>query len=181
MFAVFDENGKPFIDESIYYPEAYFIGEERQDINLEICDPNKINKKYKKILEDYDIINYYCLTGIDFTFKSYTNSLMVEIYPCKNETENGNQCESKEIIDESLSEHIFMVYFEDIILTPLNYDEPIKERINYLNSDIYKDLGQYLYTELQIVKIETSTNIIGFDFMTESRHEEFVKFDKELS
>ena len=32
VFAVFDENGKPFIDESIYYPEAYFNDEERQDI-----------------------------------------------------------------------------------------------------------------------------------------------------
>ena len=74
-----------------------------------------------------------------------------------------------------------MFYFEDIILTPLNYDVPKKERINYLSSDIYADLGQYLYTELQIVRIETSTNIIGFEFLSESRLEEFVKFDKELS
>ena len=38
-----------------------------------------------------------------------------------------------------------------------------------------------MYTELQIVRIETSTNIIGFEFLSESRLEEFVKFDKELS
>ena len=181
VFAVFDENGKPFIDESIYYPEAYFNDEERQDIKIEICDPNKMNNKYKQYLKDYDLNSFYCLTGINSTFKPYMNSLIVEIYPCKNDTENDNQCESKETIDESLSEHIFMVYFEDIILTPLNYDEPIKERINYLSSDIYKVVGQYLYTELQLVKIETSTNIIGFEFLTEARLEEFIKFDKELS
>ena len=41
-------------------------------------------------------------------------------------------------------------------------------------------MGQYLYTELQLVKVETLTNIIGFDFFTEPRIEEFIKFDKQL-
>ena len=181
VFAVFDEDGKPFIDKEIYYPKAYFNGEEKQNINIEICDPNKINSKYKQYLKDYDINKFYCLTDIDYTFKPYINSLIVEIYPCKNEEGNDNQCKEQTIIDESLNDHIFMVYFEDIILTPLNYDEPIKERINYLSCDIYKNLGQYLYTELQLVKIETSTNIIGFEFLTEPRLEEFIKFDKELT
>jgi len=180
VFAVFDKDGQPYINESIYYPEAYFNGEEQQNINIEVCDPNKINYKYKEYLKEYDISNFYCLTDIDHIFKPYINSLVVEIYPCKNETED-DECQPKEIIDDSLHEHIFMVYFEDIILTPLNYDDPIKERINYLSSDIYKIVGQYLYTELQLVKIETSTNIIGFEFLTEPKLEEFVKFDKELS
>ena len=180
VFAVFDKDGQPYINESIYYPEAYFNGEEQQNINIEVCDPDKINYKYKEYLKEYDISNFYCLTDIDHIFKPYINSLVVEIYPCKNETED-DECQPKEIIDDSLHEHIFMVYFEDIILTPLNYDDPIKERINYLSSDIYKIVGQYLYTELQLVKIETSTNIIGFEFLTEPKLEEFVKFDKELS
>ena len=72
-----------------------------------------------------------------------------------------------------------MVYFRDIILTPLNYDTPVKERINFLNTEIYKGLGQYLHTEMQLVKIETSTNIIGFDFLTEPRTEKYIKFDYE--
>ena len=181
VLALFDDDGNPYINENIYYPEAYFKGEERMNINIEICDSNKINNKYKKYLKDYNINNFYCLTGINHIFKPYINSLVVEIYPCKNKTGNDNQCQSKEIIDESLNDQTFMVYFEDIILTPLNYDDPIKERINYLSSDIYKGLGQYLYTELQIVKIETSTNIIGFEFLTEPRIEEFIKFDKESS
>ena len=182
VFAVFNENGEPFIDRSIYYPKAYFIDEDRQyDINIEICNPNKINNKYKQYLKDYTINNFYCLTDIDYTFKPYINSLIVKIYPCKNDSDNDIVCDTNANIDESLHNNIFMVYLEDIILTPVNYDEPIKERINSLSSDIYKNLGQYLYTELQLVRIETSTNIIGFDFLTEPRVEEFIKFDKELS
>ena len=182
VFAVFNENGEPFIDRSIYYPKAYFIHEDRQDdINIEICNPNKINNKYKQYLKDYSINNFYCLTDIDYTFKPYINSLIVKIYPCKNDSDNDIVCDTNANIDESLHNNIFMIYFEDIILTPVNYDEPIKERINSRYSDIYKNLGQYLYTELQLVRIETSTNIIGFDFLTEPRVEEFIKFDKELS
>ena len=182
VFAVFDEDGNPFVDESIYSPIAYFKGDEELDIKIEVCNPNTINKKYKDYLKGYDLNNFYCINELDYTFEPYINSLIVEIYPCKNDTDNDdNQCESQEMIDEALDEHVFMVYFEDIILTPLNYDVPKKERINYLSSDIYSDLGQYLYTELQIVRIETSTNIIGFEFLSESRLEEFVKFDKELS
>ena len=182
VFAVFDESGNPFVDESIYSPIAYFKGDEELDIKIEVCNPDTINKKYKDYLKGYDLNNFYCINELDYTFEPYINSLIVEIYPCKNDTDNDdNQCESQEMIDEALDEHVFMVYFEDIILTPLNYDVPKKERINYLSSDIYSDLGQYLYTELQIVRIETSTNIIGFEFLSESRLEEFVKFDKELS
>ena len=33
---------------------------------------------------------------------------------------------------------------------------------------------------MQIVKIATSTNIIGFDFLTEPKIEEFIKFDNEV-
>ena len=32
---------------------------------------------------------------------------------------------------------------------------------------------------MQLVKIETTTNIIGFDFLTDPKTEEFIKFDKE--
>ena len=181
VFAIFDGDGKPFINERIYYPTAYFNGEEQQNINIEVCNPDKINPKYIEYLKDYDISHFYCLTDIDHIFKPYINSLVVEIYPCKNEEGHTDQCDPNEDIDAALNERIFMVYFEDIILTPLNYDDPIKERINYLSSDIYKVVGQYLYTELQLVKIETSTNIIGFEFLTEPKLEEFVKFDKELS
>ena len=31
---------------------------------------------------------------------------------------------------------------------------------------------------MQLVRIETSTNIIGFDFLTNPKIEEFMKFDR---
>ena len=72
-----------------------------------------------------------------------------------------------------------MIFFRDIQLTPLNFTSPVKNRVNFLNTEIYQGLGQYLHMEMQLVQIETSTNIIGFDFLTEPKTEQFIKFEHE--
>ena len=179
IFAVYDEYGEPFINDQIYYPEASFEDEESIDIGIERCNPNKLTDEIKEYFKDSIIENHYCLNDINFELQPYMNSLKVAIYPCQNIDEDEDYCEPKEVIDKYLNNHLFMVYFRDIILTPLNYDTPVKERINFLNTEIYKGLGQYLHTEMQLVKIETSTNIIGFDFLTEPRTEKYIKFDYE--
>ena len=179
IFAVYDEYGEPFINDQIYYPEASFEDEESIDIGIERCNPNKLTDEIKEYFKDSIIENHYCLNDINFELQPYMNSLKVAIYPCQNIYEDEDYCEPKEVIDKYLNNHLFMVYFRDIILTPLNYDTPVKERINFLNTEIYKGLGQYLHTEMQLVKIETSTNIIGFDFLTEPRTEKYIKFDYE--
>ena len=107
------------------------------------------------------------------------NSIRIEIFHCENYDEDEDYCESKEVIDEYLNNGIFKVFFRDIIITPLNFKNPVKNKINFLNTEIYRGLGQYLHMEMQLVKIETSTNIIGFDFLTEPKSEQFIKFEHE--
>ena len=177
LFSIKDNLGLPFIDESIYYPIAHFIDEETEEVKLERCNINKIGSKYKHLLADYDLDNYYCLNQVNFTFKSYMNSIRLTIYPCKNNTENNNHCKSKEIIDESLNGRDLEINFEDVLITPLDFDHPIKERINNVFTTIFKIFGQYLYTEIQMVHIETSNNIIGFDFLTNPKLDEYIKYD----
>ena len=177
LFAVYNEQYEPFIDERIYYPKAYFIDEEMEEIKIERCNINKINSKFRQYFQESNISNYYCLNNINYNFIPYMNSLIFKILPCKNNTGNNNHCKSKEIIEENLNERYFKIYFQDILLTPINYISPAKERYNFLDTNIFKNTGQYLYTEMQLVKIETSTNIIGFDFLTQSKVEDFIKFD----
>ena len=181
VFAVMDENGMSFIDESIYYPLAfYYNGEIEEEVTIEICDQNKVGQEYIDFFGESEIEYYYCLTGINYTLRPLVDYLRVEIYPCQNSSEGNDFCESPEIIEEELSDKLFIIYFQDIMLTPLNFDNPIKNKINNLNTQIYKNLGQYLYAEMQIIKVETSTNIIGLDFLTEPKVEQFIKFDNEV-
>ena len=180
IFTIKDDNGNPFINETIYKPDVYYYDDdEKVNIELYRCTLDTLNPKFLKQFPNLDINNYYCLGDFNLALKPYDNSIVIDIYPCENTTENGGQCKPKDIIEESLNNHVFFVYFEDLILTPTNFQNPVKGRINFVNTEIYFNLGIYLYTELQLVKIETSTNIIGFDFLTEPKLQEYIKFEKE--
>ena len=179
-FTIYNELYEPFIDDNIYYPKAYYSDEEITEIEIERCNPYKMSPKYKQLLEESGIIeinNYYCLSNINFELKSYISSIYFAIYPCKNTTENNNNCKPKEIIDENLNGRYFKILFQDLILTPVNYNNPIKERLNFIDNNLCKIFGQYIFTELQYVRIETSNNIFGFDFLTNLKIENFIKFD----
>ena len=177
LFSLINESGQHFIDESIYYPKAFFIDEENYEIKLERCNIEKIGYKYKSMFQNSELINYYCLSKVNYTFISLTNSIKLQLFPCKNTTENNNHCKPKEIIDENINGKDFEINFEDIIITPLNFGTPIKEKINFIYTTVFKTFGQYLYTEMQFVNIETSTNIIGFDFLTKPKKEYFIKYN----
>ena len=177
-FSLLDgSSGEPIIDETIYYPLAYFKDDEIKEIELEPCSIDKIGSKYKQFFEESKIDKYYCLNKVNQTLRAYMNSFAFKIFPCKNSTENNNHCKSKEIIDYYLNGNNFVITLEDILITPLNFKYPIKERTNELYTTLFKTFGQYLYIEMQLVNIETNNNIIGFDFLTKEKTEEYIKYD----
>ena len=112
-----------------------------------------------------------------FTLLAYINSIKLQLFPCKNGTENNYNCKPKEIFDEYLNGKNLEIDFEDILITPFNYDSPVKERINLIYTTIFKTFGQYLFTEMHLVNIETSTNIFGFNFLTNPKVDHFIKYD----
>ena len=181
-FSLFNfSDGEPFIDESIYYPIVYFINDETgitEEIETEKCSLDKVGSNYTKLFENQELDKYYCLKKINHTLKTYTNSYNIRIFPCKNNSENNNKCRTKEEIDEYLNYNDFMINFEDILITPNNFQFPIKPRINFVYTTFFKNFGQLLYVEMQLVNIETNNNIIGFDFLTENeKSENFIRFD----
>ena len=162
MFSVYTDSGLPFIDESIYYPKAFFVEGELEKIEVEKCNIDKIGSKYRQLFTQMNLDNYYCLSKVNYTLLAYINSIKLQLFPCKNGTENNNNCKPKETIDEYLNGKNLEIDFEDILITPFNYDSPVKERINLIYTTIFKTFGQYLFTEMHLVNIETSTNIFGF-------------------
>ena len=178
IFSLINGNtDEPIIDESIYYPVAYFKDEEVEEIEIETCNIDKIGSRYKKFYKDSQLDKYYCLNKVNHTLRAYMNSFSIKIFPCKNTTENNNHCKPKDIIDSYLNGNNFVIKLEDILITPNNFKFPIKERINDLYTTLFKNFGQYLYIEMQLINIETNNNIIGFDFLTNEKNEEFIKYD----
>ena len=181
VFGLHDSYGSPFIDDTIYYTVAYYFNEGNyEEIDFERCNENHLSEAFIEYLGRENLNEYFCLSDINYELRPFMNSLRLEVYPCIDLYEGEGYCESREFIDEYLNNLLFMIYLEDINLTPLNYVNPVKKKISSFNTEIFRNLGQFLYNEMQIVKIETSTNIIGFDFFTNPKMEDFIKYDKQI-
>ena len=180
-FTLIDGSSQEFIlDETIYYPIALFKDDEmgkKEELELKPCSIDNIGSKYKKFFDESNLNKYYCLNKVNQTLRAYMNSFIFRIFPCKNSTKNNNHCKSKEIIDYYLNGNNFVIALEDILITPLNFKYPVKERTNELYTTLFKTFGQYLYIEMQLVNIETNNNIIGFDFLTKEKSQEYIKYD----
>jgi len=167
----------PFIDETIYYPRAYFKKGKRngdkwnweiKEFELERCKIEKFGKSFQDKFNKNVLDNLYCFKEINetlfghFSYDEYS-FFFIQLFPCINTTENKNHCKPLEVIDYYLSGTFLAMEFEDIELTPLNYSYPVRPR----NQDIYFTVGKKLFQEVhifyQIVNVETDEDIFGLE------------------
>ena len=113
-----------------------------------------IPTKYKKFYEEYEFENYYCLKEVNRTLIPYYNSFFLKLFPCKNTSENNYHCKPKEIIDDTLKGNYFSFEIADIALTPENFENPVSFKNNFFYTYMYKNYGQYLYTQMESVYIK---------------------------
>ena len=181
-----------FIDETIYYPKAYFKIQTRKDdddnwdiqtidLELERCSPDSFGEDFQDSLID-SIENLYCFKDLDvtlegsFSYDTYAY-FAVDFFPCKNSSENNNHCKTKEELDYYLMNTFVCFELEDAQLTPTNYSKPVHGR----NNDIYYTVGKKLFQEVhifyQLVDIETDLDIIGFDEFPNFKQDLYIKYD----
>ena len=179
-----------YIDETIYYPKAFFKTQIRNGENWDIetkelelvqCKVEYFGKDFQDSVID-SIENLYCFKGMNetlagsFSYDTYSY-FYIEFFPCKNSTENGNHCKTKEELDFYLMNTFVCFELQDIQLTPLVYDKPIRGR----NNDIYYTVGKKLFQEVhifyQLVDIQTDLDLIGFDEFPNFKHESYIKYD----
>ena len=183
----------PFIDETIYYPKAYFKKAERlnddwnwtvHEVELERCKIEKFGKFFKNDFSIKGVSNLYCFKEMNEIFIGHFSAdlysfFFIELYPCKNTTENNNHCKPIEKINYYLNGTLVYMEFQDIELNPQNYSVPIRSR----NQDIYFTVGKKLFKEVhiyyQIVKVDTDLEKLGLDTFEEfknSKEKNFLKF-----
>lgn len=180
----------PIIDETIYYPKAYFKKQKRngnnwdfeiKELELERCQLEKFGKKYQNKIVHNSLNNLYCPKVLEetlmghFSYDVYSY-LYVEFFPCKNTSENNNHCKSEEEIDFYLRNTFVCFEMEDIELTPKNFIDPVMAR----NQDIYFTVGKKLFQEIhvfyQIIKIETDLDLLGFEDIENIKTQEYLKY-----
>ena len=180
-----------FIDETIYYPKAYYKKAVRngekwewfvKELEIERCKIEKFGNLYRNIFKGKPINNLYCfkemnesLTG-HFSFDNYS-LFFISFFPCINTTENNNHCKSKKEIDYYLKGTFVSFHMQDIEMNPQQYDLPIIPR----DKDAYTTIGKKIFKEIhalfQIVQIQTDLDMFGIENFRHIRNNEYIKFE----
>ena len=183
---------KTYIDETIYYPTAYFISQvkkgdiwesEAKPLELEKCKLEKFGSNYQEIFKNVPLDNLYCLKELNVTLEGYMTSdvhsyFYVEFHPCFNSSNNNNACKPKETIDQYITSTSMEFKLQDIELTPHLYKTPVEFQRRDVQGVAFKDLFQNIYTHLQIIVIETDEDILGFNYFANIRKEKYLKYDE---
>ena len=154
---------EPFLDKTIFQPLAFFNND---PVEIKPYTIDKFRSHCKELIDQENLDKYYFYQDFNFTFETYADSYYIQLFPCQNSSENNNHCKPQEVIDEYVNGNNLKVNLQDVLVTPKNYSYPVERRITDIYSYLYKNIGQYIYIEIQIVNIETNTNLIGFDFLS---------------
>ena len=176
-----------FIDEKIYYPEVLFVQRNKESgqfvkkeetiLSIERCDVSKFGEEYQNLFQEEDLYNSYCLKDFNLTLKGgfkfdKMSFIKINIYPCKNSTENNNHCKPQKEIDFYLTSGYFSILAKDIGLNPFNYSFPTLPLIQ----DIYTVIDKSFRTEFiiyyGITEIDTDIGL----FTTNIKKETYLKY-----
>ena len=191
-FAIEDPNTyDAFIDESIYFPKAFFKRAEKKgdnftwdtvELELEPCKLEKFGSTYQEKFKSKSLNNLYCIKNMDFFLEGHFSYdlysfLYFQFFPCVNSTEKQD-CKPIETIDYYLKNTFIQFEWQDIELNSKNYSYPIRAR----DVDIYTTVGKKLFQEIhayfQVVKIETDLDFIGFDEFEYIKEDVYLKYDE---
>ena len=181
-----------FVDESIYTAEAVFVDcvkddngtfkvNKKQELKVERCDKKKFGKHYQHLFKKEELNNAYCIDTLDFDLKGgfiYKNLslIKIDIFPCKNSTENNFHCQPQKKIDYYLANGYFTILLKDVGLNPSNYSFPLLPTLQ----DIYTSISKQIYRDLmlyyEITEVRTDSGI----FLKQINTERFLKFDKKI-
>ena len=163
-----------FIDETVYYPKAFYISkikegpnfiiDEEKPLNIERCQEVKFGKEYQNLLVNGELNNSYCLNEINLTLSGNfkydkLSYIKLNIYPCVNTTYNNNHCKPREIIDSFLSGTFISILAKDIGLEPSNYTHPVVPQFQDIYVTIDKSFFRDFVVFYGITEIQTDQGL----------------------
>ena len=182
------------IDEQMYYLTVDYVSKERVNgefvgdpirLETEICQLEKFGKGYQDIFRDQHLERYYCIKNIsEIVFEGYSNLerysyINVKFYPCVGTTKDGKPCYNDLLKKQFFTVNTLECKIQDNDLNPTNYENPVLRRKVDMNSPVFLDLFQFIYSYLQIVNIETDEDLTGLNFFTDTiRKQVYTRYDE---
>ena len=181
------------VDERMYYLDVFYVSKYKvngvwhnitKKLETEICQLEWFGSEYREIFADQPLDKYYCIKNVEgMVLEGYSNLerfsyFNVKYYPCVGKTKDGRDCYDYITKTKFFKANTIELKIQDNDLNPEDYKKPVRRRAKDMNSPVFKDLYQLIYSYLQIVNIETDDDITGLNFFTDSiRHEQYIKYD----
>ena len=141
--------------------------------------------EYQEIFADQPLQNYYCVKDLSgLVLEGYSNLerysfFNVVFYPCANLTRDGKPCADYWEKYKFFLGKTVELKLQDNDLNPEDYDNPVLRRRVDMNSPVFLELFQLIYSYLQIVNIETDEDITGLNFFTDHiRKQIYTRYDE---
>ena len=193
FFGGFNMGG--IIDERMYYLTVEYVSLVNQNgewvtadyrlLDTEQCQLEWFGSEYQEIFADQPLHNYYCIKDVSgMVLEGYSNLerysyFNVKFYPCANYTKNGTKCYDYWEKYKFFAANKIELKIQDNYLNPEDYKNPVTRRRVDMNSPVFKDLYQMIYSYLQIVNIETDEDITGLNFFTDhTRKQIYTRYDE---
>ena len=181
------------IDEKMYWLNVTYNSEWYENgvkktkvipLETEKCKLDWFGPDYRDIFADQNVENYYCIKDFSgMVLEGYSNLerysyFNVKFYPCVGKTKDGEDCYDNTTLAKFFTYNYVELKFQDMDVNPTNYKIPIVRKMIDMNSPVFKDLFQLIYSYLQIVNIETDEDITGLNFFSDTiKKEQYLRYD----
>ena len=130
------------------------------------------------------IDKYYCIKDVSgMVLEGYSNLewysyFNVKFYPCYGTTKDGTPCYDKLTLTKFFTYNSVELKIQDNDLNPEDYNNPVTRRQVDMNSPVFKDIMQFMFSYLQIVNIETDEDITGLNFFSDNiRKQQYTRYE----
>ena len=138
-----------FIDNEIYYTEAYYkhgkrVGSnwiwEQKKLEIGPCEMEYFGEKYQDLIKLKPYKSYLCIKNLNeylfghFVYDDYS-FIFIQFFPCVNDS--IHHCKPQNIIDKYLNGTFFDLQMQSVLINYENYENPVKENFE----DVYSTVG----------------------------------------
>ena len=182
------------IDERMYYLTVDYVSQvrvngnwviDRKRLDTEICQLEWFGSEYQEIFSKLPLQNYYCIKDVSgMVLEGYSNLerysyFNVRFFPCIGVTKDGTPCYDYNTKKQFFTQNVIELKIQDNYINPEDYKTPVIRREVDMNSPVFMDLFQLIYSYLQIVYVETDEDITGLNFFTDhTREQVYTRYDE---
>ena len=180
------------VDEKMYFLIVTYVSKWKVNgkwqnitkvLQTDICNIDWFGPDYRDIFRDKPLDQYYCIKDVSgMVLEGYSNLerfsyFNVKFFPCVGKTQKGEDCYPPSIVAKFFTVNTAELLIQSNDLNPEDYKTPVIRKEVDMNSPVFKDEFQLMYSYLQIVNVETDEDITGLNFFTNTiRKQQYLRY-----